>query len=100
MGQRPPSASLQVSQNLEEFLLGLPDGCAALQRCLDRAGKMGRMFCNEVQQVLRLVRNNQKPHFRLEAGLLVHPMLTMSQRSAPMARKAISLVGCIRPRIS
>lgn len=97
MGQRAPSASLQMSRNLEEYLIDLPDGCAALQRCLDRAGEM---VCREVQQVLCLVRNNQKPHFRLEAGLLVHLMLAISQQSALMAREAISLVGCIRPRIS
>ena len=93
MGQIAPSANLQITVNRVECLTDLPDGCAALQKCLDRLEKWAGVFVIKFNKSCTW-RNNRKTHSRLVAGLLES---SFAEKDLGFFRSA----GCImslRPR--
>ncbi|GAB0186330.1 mitochondrial enolase superfamily member 1 [Grus japonensis] len=99
-----------MTQNWEEWLLH--HECAAIQRDLDRlenGAERRLMKLNKGKhKVLLLGRNNPKHQYMLEAErlentsaekdfeVLVDNKLSMSQQCTLMAKKAKSILGCIR----
>jgi len=88
-----------------------PEGCAAIQRDLDRLENWRREEPHEVQQgqVHGPAPGEEQPHAPVQAwggpageqlceedlGVLVDDRLTMSQQCALVARKASGILGCI-----
>ena len=105
-----------VSKFADDTKLGgvadMPEGCAAIQRDLDRMKNwVGRnvMKCNKGKcKVLHLSKNNPRHRYKLgteqlesstgegDLGFLVDSGMTMSQNRAFVAKKANGLLGCIR----
>ena len=93
-----------------------PEGCAAIQRDLDRLEswtERNLMKFNKGKcRVLHLGRNNPMHQYRLRADLLqsssvernlsvlVDDRLTMSQQCALVAKKANGILGCIKKSVA
>ncbi|GAB0183940.1 mitochondrial enolase superfamily member 1 [Grus japonensis] len=93
-----------------------PEGCAAIQRDLDRLESWVERnlmkFNKGKRRVLHLGKNNPKHQYRLEAdllgsstvekdlGVLINNKLSTSQQCALVAKKTNGILGCIKKSVA
>jgi len=94
-----------------ERVLYIPETCAAIQRDLNRLEKWAnlsnlRKFCKGICKTLHLGTNNPIHQYMLGAGRLGSSFavlvneLDISQQRALAAKRADSLLGCVRKHVA
>jgi len=105
-----------MAPNWEEWWVNTPEGCAAIQRDLERleswAQRILMKFNKDKCSVLHLGRNNPMHQYRLrvdllesssverDLGVLVDNKLTMNQQCTLVAKKTNGILGCIRRSVA